>query len=183
MQSILDGISLGAAHRAEGHDPAVVEGNYDLEKEVCVTAGQVLVEMHMTDWDKTQREDPVLSAVLDWLEVQKKTDLKTLLGEHASSVDGQLVWRNCQNFVIHQTAFYLCAHTQGREFQRIYSEDLMLFMVPKAHQVTALDGCHQDAGHQDHDCHLVFAAGVLLVAWDGQPDVTTYQKLYMMSTT
>ena len=47
--------------------------------------------MHMTDWAKTQREDPVLNAVLDWLEDQKKTDLKTLLGDHASSVDGQLV--------------------------------------------------------------------------------------------
>ena len=55
---------------------------------MCVTAGQVLVEMHVTDWAKRQREDPVLSAVLDWLEAQKKMDLKTLLGEHASSVDG-----------------------------------------------------------------------------------------------
>ena len=53
MQSILDGVSLGATHRVEGYDPAVVEGNYSLEKEVCVTAGQVLVEMHMTDWAKT----------------------------------------------------------------------------------------------------------------------------------
>ena len=44
--------------------------------------------MHMTDCAKTQREDPVLNAVLNWLEAQKKTDLKTLLGEHTSSVDG-----------------------------------------------------------------------------------------------
>ena len=88
MQSILDGVSLGATHRAEGHDPPIVEGDYGLEKEVCVAAGQVLVEMHVTDWAKTQREDPVLNAVLDWLETRKKTDLKTLLGEHASSVDG-----------------------------------------------------------------------------------------------
>ena len=34
MESILDGVSLGATHWAEGHDPAVVEGNYNLEKEV-----------------------------------------------------------------------------------------------------------------------------------------------------
>ena len=68
MQSILNGVSLGATHRVEGHDPAVVEGNYGLEKEVCVAAGHVLVEMLMTDWSKTQREDPALNAVLDWLE-------------------------------------------------------------------------------------------------------------------
>ena len=31
------------------------------------------------------------------------------------------------------------------------SEDLMLFVVPKVHWVAALNGCHQDAGHQGHD--------------------------------
>ena len=41
--------------------------------------------MHVTDWAKTQREDPVLDVVLNWLEAQKKSDLKTLLGEHAPS--------------------------------------------------------------------------------------------------
>ena len=68
VQSVLDGVSLGAGHRAEVHDPTVVEGNYDLKKEVCVAAGWVLVERHVTDWARTQREDPVLNAVLDWLE-------------------------------------------------------------------------------------------------------------------
>ena len=70
VRSILDGIILEAAHKAEIYDPTVAEGDHDLEQEVHVTA---------------QREDPVLSAVLDWMEVQKKTDLKTLLGEHTSS--------------------------------------------------------------------------------------------------
>ena len=97
MQSILDGVTLGTIHSTEGYDPAVVEGDHGIEKEVCVTTeqvlvhvttGQVLVEMHVTDWAKTQREDPVLNAVLNWLEAQKKTDLKTLLGEHASSEEG-----------------------------------------------------------------------------------------------
>ena len=66
----------------------MVEGDYGIEKEVSVTAGWVLVEMHVTDWAKTQREDPMLNAVLDWVEAQKKTDLKTLLGVHASSEEG-----------------------------------------------------------------------------------------------
>ena len=59
---------FGAAQRENGYDSAVVEDNHGIEKEVCFTAGQVLVEMHVTDWAKTQREDPVLNAVLDWLE-------------------------------------------------------------------------------------------------------------------
>ena len=48
----------------------------------------MLVKMHITDWAKAQRDDPVLSAVLDWLEAQKRMDLKTLLAEHASSEEG-----------------------------------------------------------------------------------------------
>ena len=78
MRSILDGITLGAAHWVEIYDPTVVEGGHDLEQEVCVAAGCMLVQMHVTDWAEAQREDPVLSAVLDWLESQKKMELKTL---------------------------------------------------------------------------------------------------------
>ena len=79
MQSILDGATLHAAQRAEGEDPAMVEGDQEKEKEVWVIAGQVLVEMHVTDWAAAQREDPDLDAVLHWLEAKKKTDLRTLL--------------------------------------------------------------------------------------------------------
>ena len=31
------------------------------------------------------------------------------------------------------------------------NEDLLLFIVPKAHQTAMLNECHQDAGHQGHD--------------------------------
>ena len=90
-------MTLGAAQRAEGEDPAMVEGDQQKEKELWVPAGQVLVEMHVTNWAAAQKEDPELDAVLHWLEAKKKTDLRTLLGEHASSEEGQIVWRNCQN--------------------------------------------------------------------------------------
>ena len=123
----------------------MVEGDKEIEKEVCVAAGQVLVEMHVTNWAAAQREDPKLDAVLHWLEAKKKIDLRTLLGEHASSKEGQIVWRNCQNFAVLQDAFYLCFMPKGE------NEDLLLFIVPKAHQNAALNGCCQDAGHQGHD--------------------------------
>ena len=32
VQSILDGVALGATHRAEGYDPALVEGDYGIKK-------------------------------------------------------------------------------------------------------------------------------------------------------
>ena len=85
IQSILDEATLGATQRAEGEDPVMVEGDQEKEKEVQVTTGEVLVEMHVTDWATAQKEEPELDAVLHWLEAKKKTDLGTLLGEHTSS--------------------------------------------------------------------------------------------------
>ena len=113
VQSVLDGVTLGATQRAQGDDPAMVEGDHNIEKEVCVTTGWVLVEMHVTNWAAAQREDPELDAVLCWLEAKKKIDLRTLLGEHASSEEGQMVWRNCHNFTVLQEALCLCSMPKG----------------------------------------------------------------------
>ena len=66
VKSILDGVTLGMAHRAKVHNPAVLEGDHHLEQEGHVATGHPLVEMHVTDWAKAQREDLMLSTVLDW---------------------------------------------------------------------------------------------------------------------
>ena len=50
--------------------------------------------MHVTNWAAAQKEDPELYTVFLWLESKKKTDLRTLLREHASSKEDQMVWRN-----------------------------------------------------------------------------------------
>ena len=47
--------------------------------------------------------------------------------------------------MIYQKALYLCSMPKGE------NEDLLIFVVPKAHWVTTLNGCHRDAGHQGHD--------------------------------
>ena len=88
VRSILDGITLWTAHWAEVHDPTIAKGDHDLKQEVCVTVWHALVQMHITDWKGAQSKDLVLSAVLDWLETQKKTHLKTLFREHTSSEEG-----------------------------------------------------------------------------------------------
>ena len=92
--------------------------------------------MYVTVRASAQREDPVLDAVLHWLAAKKKTDLRTLLGEHASSEEGQVVWRNHQNFTVFQDALYLHCTPKGE------NEDLLLFIVLKAHQTAVLNGCH-----------------------------------------
>ena len=98
--------------------------------------------MHVTDGAAAQREDPELDAILSWLEAMKKINLRALLGEHASSEEGQMVWRNCQNFTVLQNALYLHSMPKGE------NEDLLLIVVPKAHWTATLNGCHQDMGHQ-----------------------------------
>ena len=101
--------------------------------------------MYVTNWATAQKEDPELEVVLQWLESKKKTGLRTLLREQALSKEGQMIWRNCQNFTTLQGTPYLHSTPKGE------NEDLLLFMVPKAHQTAALNGCHRDAGHQGHD--------------------------------
>ena len=144
-------VTLGTVHRAEGHDPTVIEGDHNIEREEHVTTGWVLVEMHVTNWAAAQREDPVLNALLKWLGSQKKTNLRTLLGEHASSEESKMVWHNHQNFTTLQNALYLCYTPKGE------NEELLLFVVLRAHQVAALNGCHWDARHQgcDHTLSLL----------------------------
>ena len=141
VQAILDGATMGTSQRAERENPAIIEGDQQLEKEVQVATGQVLVEMHVTDWAAAQTEDPELDAVLQWLGSRKKADLRTLLGECIISEEGWMVWRNCQNFTSLQGTLYLCSTPKGE------NEDLLLFVVPKVHQTATLNGCHRDAGH------------------------------------
>ena len=47
-----------------------------------------------------------------------------------------MVWRNHQNFMVLQGALYLHSMPKGE------NEDLLLFVVLKAHQTAALNGCH-----------------------------------------
>ena len=107
--------------------------------------------MHVTNWATAQKEDPKLDVVLQWLESKKKTDLRTLLEEYVLSKEGQMVWRNHQNFTTLQGTLYLCSTPKGE------NEDLLLFMVPKMHPTATLNGCHRDAGHQgcDHTLSLL----------------------------
>ena len=58
MQAILDRATMGASQRVEGENPAIIKGDQQMEKEVQVTAGQFLVEMHVTNWAAAQKEDP-----------------------------------------------------------------------------------------------------------------------------
>ena len=48
-----------------------------------------------------------------------------------------MVWRNHQNFTSLQGTLYLHSTPKGED------EDLLPFVVPKAHRTATLNGCHQ----------------------------------------
>ena len=102
--SILNRVTMGPVDWVEVHNPAIVEGNHHLQQNVCVATGHAPVQMHATDRAEAQKEDLMWSTVLNWLKAQKKTDLKALLAEHASSEEGRLILHNWHNFMIHQGA-------------------------------------------------------------------------------
>ena len=65
VRSILNGVTLGSVHQAKVHDPTIVEGNRCLEQEVHIAAGYALVQIHVTAWAEAQKEESMLSAVLN----------------------------------------------------------------------------------------------------------------------
>ena len=111
---------MGASQRAERENPAIIKNDQRLEQEVQVATGQILVEMHVTDWAVAQKEDPELDAFLQWLGSGKKADLRTLLGECIMSEEGQMVWRNCQNFTSLQGTLYLHSTPKGEDEDLYY---------------------------------------------------------------
>ena len=72
VQAILDGSAVDASQRAERENPAIIENDQQLEQEVQVATGQVLAEMHVTDWAVVQKEDPELNAVYNGWSLGRK---------------------------------------------------------------------------------------------------------------
>ena len=72
VRFILDEVTLGMVHQGKVHNPAVLEDDQHVEQEVHVATDSPLLEMYVTNWAKTQREDSMLSTVLDWLEAQRR---------------------------------------------------------------------------------------------------------------
>ena len=102
----------------------------------------------------TQQEDPVLKTMIKWISGQKVQDLKHLLGSNIDKEEGKTILQEMKKLTLYQGALHHCP-TPGGEL-----EEVLWFMVPKAHWVALKKGCHQDAGHQDqtqtlyllHDC-------------------------------
>ena len=65
VESILDRITVGTIGRVDAHDPAVVEVEEEIHKQVWENAVQARathphVNLSVTNWVATQHEDPIL---------------------------------------------------------------------------------------------------------------------------
>ena len=99
------------------------------------------VNLYVMDWIDAQQEDAIHKGVMKWISSHKVQDLKHLLGDHATMEEGMVILRKRKKFTLHQGTFYYC-HTLAREL-----EEALQFVVPMAHRVAAMNGCHRDAGH------------------------------------
>ena len=90
----------------------------------------------------TQQEDPILRMVIEWISGQKVQDLKPLLGDDASTEEGKTILQEQKKLTLYQGALYHCDIPPGK------LEEVLWFVVPRAHQVATMNGCHWDAGHQ-----------------------------------
>ena len=88
------------------------------------------------------QEDPILKIVMQWISMYKVQDMEHLLGACATTEESMAFLRKKKKFTLHQGSLYYC-HTLTRGL-----EEVMQFIVPTAHRVVAMNGCHRGAGHQ-----------------------------------
>ena len=74
--------------------------------------------------------------MIKWISHGKVQDLKHLLGEDADTEEGKTILREQKNLMLYQGDLYHCHTPSGK------LEEVLQFLVPKTHQIAAMNGCH-----------------------------------------
>ena len=170
VKSILDGITLGTIGRTDAHGTVVPETDEEIQLQVQETAVQarathIHVNLHVTDWVAAQQEDQILKMTIKLISNQKVQDLKHLVGDDMNMEEEKAIPWEQKKLTLYQGATYHC-HTPTGEL-----EEVLWFVVPMAHWVAAMDGCHWDAGHQGQQWTLY-----LLQDWFWWPVMATQMQ-------
>ena len=98
--------------------------------------------MHIVDWEQTQEADVALAGCHKWLHLRKgmppsrrDTLLKECLGAEAKT-------EQSNSLVLNKGLMYVNMTPKGK------TEGVLAFVIPVAQRRMALNGVHQDAGHQ-----------------------------------
>ena len=170
MKFILDRISMGTIGNEDAHDPVVAETDEEVHKQVWGTAVQArathaCVNLHLTNWVAAQQEDPILKTMIEWISNQKVQDLKHLLGDNMNTEEEKAILQEHKKLMLYQGALYHHQTLAGK------LEKVLWFIVPMAHQVAAMNGCHQDARCQGQQQTLY-----LLQPWFWWPGMATQMQ-------
>ena len=98
--------------------------------------------MHVIDWLEAQNEDPIIQGAIKWMQLGKEKSLKHHPGDLASTSEELGFISRQKSLVLVNGKLYLKCKLKGE------AEKTVVFIIPKAHRRKAIDGCHQDAGHQ-----------------------------------
>ena len=152
MKAVFDNLTSEASRRAELEyqaDSAVHLEAHSIEVSICST--RLSTQMHITDWAKAQHEDPEIEATMDWCcfngrksqpWTEQLAKLKSRLGTKKNSPEGRSILQNADKLTLSGGLLYY------RYKPKYQIKEVKCFVVPRAHQRTAIDGCHHDAGHQ-----------------------------------
>ena len=125
----------------------MAEANERIQKQVEETAVQIkiahtCVNLQVMDWVVAQQEDPILKIVMQWISTNKVQEMRYLLGDHITTIEGMGILREWKKFTLHLGALYY-HHTLAKGL-----EEVMWYIVPTAHRVAVMNICHRDAGPQ-----------------------------------
>ena len=144
IRAILDETSVGCQGRAEL--PLLAAHWGEEEDMVWVSTIHVLKEeMHVINWSEAQNKDPIIQKTIEWMRSKKNRSLKYYLGDYASTLEGMGFISRQKFLVLINGKLYLNCKLKGE------AKTTTVFVIPRAHRQKAIDGCHQDAGHQSQN--------------------------------
>ena len=157
VQSLLEGAIVGAADRGEA------EANEGLQEEHECLGREARVKvklelMHIVDWEQAQEVDVALAGCHKWLHLRKgmppprqDTLLKEYLGAEAEMEQGKMFFHICNSLMLNKGLMYINMTPKGE------TEGVLAFVIPVAQCRMALNGVHQDTGHQGQQWALALS--------------------------
>ena len=152
MKAVFDNLTSGAGRRVELEYKTDSAAHHKADSiEVSVHSMRLSMQMHVMDWNEAQHEDPEIEATMDWCHFNRRKSqpwteqlakLKSRLGtkkilQREGVYCGTWTNSSCQGGLLYY-----------RYKPKYQIEEVKCFVVPIAHQRTAIDGCHHDADHQ-----------------------------------
>ena len=114
--------------------------------------------MHIVDWGETQEADAVLATCQTWLRAhrdtpsQKKDALwKKYFSSQADMEEGCTLFHMCNSLVLSKGLLYISTMPKGE------ADGVLAFLIPTSQRTAALNGVHNDAGHQGQQRSLALA--------------------------